>query len=92
MMDTKLIESLKENIKLYRIDAGQVTSGEDKDDMQRIISIAESLLSALEGGDCDLAKMKLGGFSRSVSDVYCIQPPSLKPLAQDVARIKSVVF
>jgi len=91
-MDKKLIESLKQNIKLYRSDIEKASSLEDKGDIQRIANIADSLVSALESNDMDLAKQKLGGFSRSVSDSYCIQPPSFKALAQDVARVKSIVI
>ena len=90
-MDKTLIESLKQNIKLYRSAIDKVSSPEDKDDIQRIANIADSLVSALEVDDMDLAKKKLGGFSRSVSDAYCIQPSSFRALAQDVARIKSIV-
>jgi hypothetical protein len=89
-MDKTLIESLKKNIKLYRSDVDKASS-EDKADIQRIANIADSLVSALEVNDIDLVKQKLGGFSRSVSDAYCIQPPSFKALAHDVARIKSLV-
>jgi hypothetical protein len=90
-MDKTLIESLKQNIKLYRADVDKASSPEDKDDIQRIANIVDSLVSALEVNDMDLARQKLGGFSRSVSDAYCIQPPSFKALAQNVARIKSLV-
>lgn len=90
-MDKALIESLKRNIKFYRSDVDQASSPEDKEEMQRIANIADSLASALEVNDMDLVKQKLGGFSRNVSDAYCIQPPSFKALAQDVSRVKSVV-
>lgn len=90
-MDNKIIESLKDSVRVYRAVADQANSSEDKDDMQRIATIAESLVLALEAEDMDLVKQKLGGFFRSVSDAYCIQPPSYKALAHDVSRIKSIV-
>jgi hypothetical protein len=90
-MDKILIESLKQNIKLYRSDVDKAASPEDREDIQRIANIANSLVNALEANDMGLAKQKIGGFSRSVSDAYCIQPPSFKALAKDVARIKSLV-
>lgn len=90
-MDSKIIASFKAALATYEQDINRVTNSEDKADLLRVASVAQSLIEALEKNDLRAARLKALGFSRQASDVYCAQPPSFKAVASDVAKVKKMI-
>ncbi|MDH5228444.1 MAG: hypothetical protein OEZ58_09215 [Gammaproteobacteria bacterium] len=90
-MQNDIIELLKTTLALYRRDAINTSNSEDREELMNIVATAEALLEALKSGNVDDISDKALGFSRNVSDAYCVQPPSYRALAECVKRIKTEI-
>lgn len=86
-----LIASLREAIRKYKAVLAD-KSGEEKDDLLRVVGQAEAVANFFEGGEIERAKLSVYAFSRQVSDSYYSQPPEFRALDLSVAHIEKYIF
>jgi len=86
------VDLLRKTLAPYKKDARHASTTGDREELLNIVATAETLIEALEKGDTDEIMNKTLGFSRNVSDAYCVQPPSYKALAECVKRIKTEIM
>ena len=85
-----LCGQLRHAVVTYRA-ATQTTSDEaDKADYEDIAFLAEKLISQIEAGEIDGAKLPAFAFSRRVADGYATQPQEYKSMSEIIGRIRDM--
>ncbi|MBN8240702.1 hypothetical protein JF541_16195 [Marinobacter hydrocarbonoclasticus] len=87
----ELIAGLREAVRNYH-DALSGKSGEEREDLLRVVDHAEVIADAMSLGDVERAKLSIYALSRQVTDSYYQQPQEFGALSSSVKRIKKHLF
>jgi hypothetical protein len=83
--------SIRASLSAYRQETINAASREDREDYKRVATIAASLVSELELGDTDKARLSVLAFSRAASDSTALQPRSFRPLSDAVQQARRLL-